>query len=90
MKIAFTRAMIRAALAGALDAVPFEQDPVFNVGVPASCPGVPDEVLKPRRTWADSADYDRQAAKLARMFVDNFKTFEGEVSPEIRAAGPRV
>ena len=90
MKIAFTRAMIRAALAGALDTVPFEQDPVFNVGVPASCPGVPGEVLKPRRTWADGADYDRQAAKLARMFADNFKTFEGEVSPEIRAAGPRV
>jgi phosphoenolpyruvate carboxykinase (ATP) len=90
MKIAFTRAMIRAALAGQLDSVAYAQDPVFNVGVPVSCPGVPDDVLQPRRTWADSAAYDRQAAKLARMFADNFTTFEGEVSPEVRAAGPRV
>ena len=90
MKIAFTRAMIRAALTGVLDTVPCEPDPVFNVGVPSSCPGVPDDVLQPRRTWTDGADYDRQAAKLARMFADNFKTFEGEVSPEVRAAGPRV
>ena len=54
MKIAFTRAMIRAALAGALDAVPYETDPVFNLDVPAACPGVPPEVLKPRATWSDA------------------------------------
>ena len=49
---------------------------VFNLDVPTSCPDVPAEVLKPRNTWANGADYDAQAAKLARMFVDNFKTFE--------------
>ncbi len=90
MKIRFTRAMIRAALAGELDAVEYEQDPVFNVAVPTSCPDVPADVLKPRATWADPAEYDRQAAKLARMFADNFRTFEADVSPEVRAAGPRV
>jgi len=66
MKIAHTRAMIRAALAGALDAVPYERDPVFNLEVPTSCPGVPNDVLKPRTTWTDAAAYDAQAAKLAR------------------------
>jgi phosphoenolpyruvate carboxykinase (ATP) len=90
IKIAHTRAMIRAALAGALDHVAFERDPVFNIEVPNSCPGVPSDVLRPRSTWSDPAAYDRQAARLAQMFLDNFKSFEDRVSPEVRAAGPRV
>ena len=31
-----------------------------------------------------------QAAKLAKMFVDNFKNFEADVTPEVRAAGPKA
>ena len=89
MKISYTRAMIRAALSGALDAVGYEKERVFNLDVPTSCPGVPAEVLQPRNTWADPAEYDVQAAKLARMFVENFTSFEVGVSPEVKAAGPR-
>ncbi len=90
MKIAYTRAMIRAALSGALDTVAYETDPVFNLDIPASCPDVPSDVLKPRATWADGAAYDAQAARLARMFVDNFKTFEPGVGDEVLAAGPHA
>jgi phosphoenolpyruvate carboxykinase (ATP) len=90
MKIAHTRAMIRAALSGALDTVAYEKDPVFNVDLPTACPGVPAEVLKPRNTWADGAEYDAQAAKLAKMFVENFKAFQGGVSAEVLAAGPNA
>jgi phosphoenolpyruvate carboxykinase (ATP) len=89
MPIRFTRAMIRAALAGQLDAVQYETDPVFNVAVPMSCPDVPADILKPRATWNDAAAYDRQAVKLAQMFAENFKAFEADVSPDVRAAGPR-
>jgi phosphoenolpyruvate carboxykinase (ATP) len=90
IKIKFTRAMIRAALSGALDTVPYERDPTFNVDMPTSCPDVPPQVLKPRNTWASTADYDRQAARLAQMFAQNFKAFETEVTADVRAAGPRV
>jgi phosphoenolpyruvate carboxykinase (ATP) len=90
MKIAHTRAMIRAALAGALDHVAYQKDPVFNLDVPSACPDVPAEVLNPRNTWTDPAAYDQQAARLARMFVDNFKDFEGGVGAEVLAAGPRA
>ena len=90
MKIGYTRAMIRGALSGALDHVAYEADPTFNVALPTSCPDVPPEVLKPRNTWTDGLEYDAQAAKLARMFAENFKTFEAGVTPEVRAAGPRV
>jgi phosphoenolpyruvate carboxykinase (ATP) len=51
MKIAHTRAMINAALSGALATVPVERDPIFNLDVPTACPGVPAEVLNPRNTW---------------------------------------
>jgi phosphoenolpyruvate carboxykinase (ATP) len=87
--IRYTRAMIRAALAGDLDAVPYETDAVFNVPVPASCPGVPRDTLQPRSTWSDAAAYDQQAARLARMFAENFKAFEADVLPDVRGAGPR-
>jgi phosphoenolpyruvate carboxykinase (ATP) len=90
MKIAYTRAMIRAALSGALDAVAYQRDPIFNLDLPTTCPSVPSDVLKPRSTWASPAEYDVQASKLARMFADNFKTFESGVTPEVRAAGPRA
>jgi phosphoenolpyruvate carboxykinase (ATP) len=90
MKIAYTRAMIRAALSGALDDVGYERDAVFNLDIPISCPGVPAGVLRPRDTWADGAAYDAQAANLARMFAENFKAFEGGVSAEVLAAGPRA
>jgi phosphoenolpyruvate carboxykinase (ATP) len=90
MKIAYTRAMIKAALGGGLDHVEFQTDPVFNIAVPQSCPGVPASVLKPRSTWSDPAAYDSQARQLAQMFAENFKGFEDAVSADVRAAGPRV
>jgi phosphoenolpyruvate carboxykinase (ATP) len=89
MKIAHTRAMIRAALTGALDHVRYQTDPVFNLEVPQEVPGVPAEVLNPRNTWKDGAAYDAQARKLAAMFVENFKSFEAEAAPDVIAAGPR-
>ncbi len=90
MKIAYTRAMINAALSGALDAVAYEKDPIFNLDVPTACPDVPSGVLRPRTTWINPAEYDAQAAKLAQMFAENFKTFEADVTAGVKAAGPKV
>ena len=88
MKIGHTRALIRAALSGELDGVPVRTDPLFNLSVPLNCPGVPAEVLTPRTTWSNPADYDAQAIGLARMFVDNFKTNEQQVGKKVHAASP--
>ena len=90
MKIGHTRAMIAAALSGALDDVPYAPDPVFNVDVPAYVPDVPGEGLRPRATWSDGAAYDAQAGRLAGMFADNFKAFEAAAADEVRRAGPNV
>src|SRR5690606_19767333 len=55
MKIAYTRAMVRAALAGKLDRVQVTPDPIFGLPIPAEVEGVPAEVLNPRNTWKDAA-----------------------------------
>jgi phosphoenolpyruvate carboxykinase (ATP) len=89
MKIDQTRAMIRGALSGALDDVEYRTDPFFNLDVPTTCPDVPSDLLTPKLTWRSEAEYDVQAARLARMFAENFSAFEGEVDAEVLAAGPR-
>jgi len=87
MKLAYTRAMVNAALAGTLDEARTETDPVFGLAIPSEVGNVPSEVLNPRRTWPDAAAYDAQARKLAEMFRKNFEKF-GDVDPAIKNAGP--
>ncbi len=87
MDIKLTRAMLRAALAGELDAVEMRPHPEFGVLVPTACPGVPAEVLDPRATWADGAAYDRIARDLVKRFEANFKQFEPYVDEDVKAAG---
>jgi phosphoenolpyruvate carboxykinase (ATP) len=90
MKLAHTRAMVRAALAGELDDVETATAPFFGLQIPTRVPGVPSEVLNPRDTWADPAAYDEQAKKLAGLFAENFKRFADRVDESVRSAGPRA
>jgi phosphoenolpyruvate carboxykinase (ATP) len=90
MKIAYTRAMVHAALDGRLADVRAEPDPIFGIHVPTSCPDVPVEVLKPRNTWKDPAAYDEKARYLAKLFRENFEQFASGVSDEVKASGPKA
>jgi phosphoenolpyruvate carboxykinase (ATP) len=87
--IPYTRALVNAALDGRLDDVSCWHDPVFGFEVPGSCPGVPDELLRPRDSWSDPAAYDAQAAKLAGMFHENFSNYADQVPAEVSLAGPK-
>ncbi|MBW7904388.1 MAG: phosphoenolpyruvate carboxykinase (ATP) [Phycisphaerae bacterium] len=89
MKLPYTRAMIAAALNGDLDRVEYDDDPIFGIAVPRSCPHVPAEVLRPRQTWQDGAAYDAKARELAARFVKNFERFPS-AADAVRAAGPRA
>jgi phosphoenolpyruvate carboxykinase (ATP) len=88
MRLRHTRAMVKAALDGALDDAKYATDPVFGLSVPTHVADVPDEVLRPRDTWNNPADYDAQAHKLADMFRSNFEQFAKNVSEAVRLAGP--
>jgi len=87
MRIAHTRAMLRAALDGRLEQVETVRHPQFHLQMPAACPEVPAEVLNPRATWQDKQAYDRTAAELTRRFAANFKQFEPYVGDDVKAAG---
>jgi phosphoenolpyruvate carboxykinase (ATP) len=87
--IAATREMVRAVIEGRLDGAETREDPFFGLNVPLGVPGVPEGILDPRETWPDKGAYDGQAKKLASLFRENFRRFEGSVSEEVRDAGPR-
>jgi len=90
MPIKATRALLTAALSGALDDVEFRRDPNFGFEVPVDVPGVDNALLDPRGTWADAAAYDEQAAKLVGMFVENFQQYNAHVGEDVKAAAPHA
>ncbi|MBG9542573.1 phosphoenolpyruvate carboxykinase [Cytobacillus firmus] len=86
MKLAYTRAMIEAALEGELNNVETIKDEIFGLEIPQHVTGVPDEVLQPNKTWADQAAYEAKAKELASKFRENFKKFTS-VSSDIEEKG---
>jgi phosphoenolpyruvate carboxykinase (ATP) len=95
MPIKATRALLNAALDGSLNEAEFRRDPNFGFEVPVSVPaldalGIDQAILDPRSTWADGEEYDRTAAKLVQLFVDNFEQFAEHVDEGVRQAAPQA
>jgi phosphoenolpyruvate carboxykinase (ATP) len=88
MEIRYSRAMVNAAISGALDKVEMNTDPIFGFSIPKSCPGVPSRVLDPRNTWADKKAYEAKARELVGLFKKNFEQFASSVPDQVKAAGP--
>jgi phosphoenolpyruvate carboxykinase (ATP) len=91
MKLKYTRAMITAAMDGALEEAnkdKYHTHSVFGLAQPRVCPNVPTQVLSPRATWNNDEGYYKTANKLAASFKDNFKQFEEYANEEILAGGP--
>ncbi|HET6282504.1 MAG TPA: phosphoenolpyruvate carboxykinase (ATP), partial [Polyangia bacterium] len=86
--ISVSRAVVSAALSGALDGARFTPDPVFKLQIPGACPGVPTQLLTPRQTWPDPAAYDAKAREVAALFHKNFQQYQEACTAEVRAAGP--
>jgi len=89
ISIGHTRRLLNAALSGALDQVPYRQDPVFGFEVPEACEGVPAEILDPANTWGSREEYFRKYDALAARFIENFKTLAAGCPPEVAAGGPK-
>lgn len=89
MKLAFTRAMVQAALEGELNNAETVKDDIFGLEIPLHVPGVPDDVLQPVKTWRDESAYYVKANELAEKFRTNFKKF-ANVDPGIATKGGPV
>jgi phosphoenolpyruvate carboxykinase (ATP) len=90
MDINLTRALVKAAMNGDLQAVEYREDPIFHVQVPQSCPGVPAGILNPQDTWRDPAAYEARARKLADEFAAHFAKAYGNkgIAPKVAAQCP--
>ena len=66
------------------------KDPNFGFEVPVAVPGVDNSILDPRSTWADKDEYDRTAAKLVDLFIENFAQFADQVDEGVRQAAPKA
>ena len=86
-KLAYTRAMVTAILNGTLQSVQTIPHAIFGLHMPVAVPGVPAEVLDPRKTWADTSAYDAKATALAAKFRENDRKFA--ITDAVRAAGPK-
>lgn len=90
MSIKTTRTCIDAILDGSIQHTEFIKHPVFGFDVPLHLDGVDSSILDIRSTWSDPKRYDEQAKKLAEMFIENFKKYEGKGSADYTTFGPQI
>ena len=86
-----TRGIIDAILNGDIVNAPTKKIPFFNFEVPTELPGVDTNILDPRDSYADAAEWETKAKDLAQRFVKNFAKYEGnEAGKALVSAGPEV
>ena len=86
-----TRGIIDAILGGAILNAPTKKIPFFDFEVPTQLEGVDTNILDPRDTYANAAEWEEKAKDLAARFIKNFKKYEGnEAGKALVAAGPKL
>ena len=86
-----TRGIIDAILDGSISKAETKTIPFFNFEVPTELPGVDTNILDPRNTYADAAQWEEKAKDLASRFVKNFAKYEGnEAGKALVKAGPQL
>lgn len=90
MDIDITRGLVHCSLTGVLEEIEYDEDPLFHIQVPRSCPSVPPEILNPRNTWEDKDAFDLRAKKLAADFSAHFDKAYGNkgIDPSVISQCP--
>ncbi|KAG1620419.1 hypothetical protein G6F45_011528 [Rhizopus arrhizus] len=87
----YTRAILDAIHNGELAQAQYEDLEIFNLRVPKAVSGVPSELLNPKSAWNGTPqEFDSSLRNVAKMFIDNFKTYEDQAAAETLAAGPKL
>src|SRR5690554_4787743 len=91
ISIKATRAIIDAILSGEIEDAETATLPYFNLAIPTALPGVDGGILNPKDTYANPAEWDEKATRLAAMFIENFNRFtDNDHGKSLVAAGPRL
>ena len=86
-----TRGIIDAILDGSIDKAETKKIPYFDFEVPTALNGVDPNILDPRDTYADAAEWDVKAKDLAERFIKNFAKFTGnDLGKSLVEAGPKL
>uniref|UniRef100_UPI00404A368A phosphoenolpyruvate carboxykinase (ATP) n=1 Tax=Flavobacterium sp. TaxID=239 RepID=UPI00404A368A len=86
-----TRAIIDRILDGSIEKAETKVIPVFNFEVPTSLAEVNSQILDPRDTYADAAEWETKAKDLANRFVANFEQYtDNEAGKNLVKAGPNA
>jgi len=86
-----TRGIIDRIHDGSIEKAETKTIPMFNLEVPTSLENVDPKILDPRDTYANVAEWDTKAKKLAGMFAKNFKKFtDNEAGKALVSAGPQL
>lgn len=86
-----TRGIITAILDGSIEKAPTKNLPVFNLEIPTELKGVDTNILDPRDTYADAAEWKEKATDLASRFIKNFEKYtDNEAGKALVAAGPQI
>merc|ERR1711988_388416 len=86
-----TRAIVDPIHNGSILNQEYEQDPVFQLHYPKTCPGVPEGLLNPADSWENKEAFAAAQADLARKFNAKFSdSYSHMVGEKIRNQGPIV
>lgn len=86
-----TRGIIDAILNGDVLKAETKVIPFFNLESPTSLPGVNANILDPRDTYPNPAEWEEKARELAKLFIDNFAKYEDcTEGQELANAGPKL
>lgn len=91
ISIKATRAIIDAILDGSIENAEMANLPYFNLSVPTALDNVQGDILDPRHTYDDAAQWEEKATNLAGLFVDNFERFTDNAhGKSLVDAGPKL
>ena len=86
-----TRGIIDAILDGSILKSETKVIPHFNLAVPTELAGVNTNILDPRDTYQNPAEWEAKAQDLAQRFVKNFDKYTGnEAGKALVKAGPEL
>jgi phosphoenolpyruvate carboxykinase (ATP) len=87
----YTRAILDAIHSGELANAEYEVYDTFNLYIPKAVPGVPAELLNPKKSWsAGEADFKVEVSKLGKLFNENFTKYADQATADVIAAGPKT
>ena len=83
IRIIDTRNIIRASINDSFDKIKFNNNNIFGLNIPESCPNIDSEILDPKTRWKNSKDYIEKAKFLINLFDNNFKQYESEADENL-------